>query len=670
MYRIFNCLTTQHDYRLVLVAAVVCAIAVITTFKTYEHALESGTSNKFAWFALVGFCAASGIWATHFVAILAYDSGVPVSYDPAMTAVSMLIAFITTTAGFFICSRGNRPWVIAGGTLTGLGITAMHFTGMAALNIGGTIQWDATLVAAAVIVGVAMTSAAMLAFHELSRSKALWAASGLLILAICGMHFTAMSAALIVPDPTVVVQPSKFDTTMLAFAVVSINLLVMITGGVTIFIDRLKAALANQVVELQQANITTATTKTEAEAGARAQIEKSQAELRQAERLFQVELAKLVEAASTGDFSRRVDVTGKSGLTANLGEGLNRWADSISGAFGQVKEVLSALAAGNMSKRMEGNYHGELARLQTDVNVMADKLKAIASRISGASREVQGATREIASGVADLSARTEHQASSLEETSASMEELATTVRQNAGNAQEANTLAAAASVSAVSGGEIATKAVAAMGKIEESSRQIGDIVGLIQEIAFQTNLLALNAAVEAARAGEAGKGFAVVANEVRALAQRAGQASKDIKGLIVNSDSQVREGVSLVKQAGSSLGEIVASVKKVASFVSEIAAATQEQSSGIEQVSKAVTGMDQMTQQNAALVEETNAALHSAQSQVDELRKVISFFQTGDEDTSEEQAANPARQQVQSLARRVGGASSSTAPARDDWKEF
>ena len=680
MYRILNCLTTQHDFRLVLVAAVVCAIAVITTFKIYERALESDVSKKLLWFSLVGFCAASGIWSTHFVAILAYDSGVPVSYDAAMTTVSMVIAFITTTTGFFICSRGGRTLVIMGGALTGLGITAMHFTGMAALNVGGIIQWDVTLIVVAVVIGVAMTSAAMVAYHELARSKAIWVASGMLILAICGMHFTAMAAALIVPDPTVVVQPSRFDSKVLAFAVVSINLLVMIAGGVTILIDRLKAALANQVVELQQANITAATTQTEAETGARAQIEKSQAELRQAERAFQVELAKLVEAASAGDFSRRVDVTGKSGLTANLGEGVNRWADSISGAFGQVKEVLSALAAGDMSKRMEGSYQGELARLQADVNTMADQLMAIASRISGASREVQGATREIASGVADLSARTEHQASSLEETSASMEELATTVRQNAGNAQEANKLATENSISAASGEEIATRAVAAMGKIEASSRQIGDIVGLIQEIAFQTNLLALNAAVEAARAGEAGKGFAVVANEVRALAQRAGEASKDIKGLIVNSDAQVREGVGLVKQAGASLSEIVASAKKVATFVSEIAAATQEQSSGIEQVSKAVTGMDQMTQQNAALVEETNAALHSAQSQVDELRKVVSFFQTGNEDTSEEQddygaqaqPDNPVRQQFQTLARRVAGPrrGSAMAPARDDWKEF
>jgi methyl-accepting chemotaxis protein len=388
------------------------------------------------------------------------------------------------------------------------------------------------------------------------------------------------------------------------------------------------------------------------------------------------QIAGIVRAASEGDFTRRLDLNNKQGFLHDLGKGMNDLTETVDRGLSETVRMMSALAKGDLTQRVTGDFKGSFLQLKTDANTMADKIRAIARRISGASREVQGATREIASGVADLSARTEHQASSLEETSASMEELATTVRQNAGNAQEANQVAAAASTSAVSGGEIATRAVAAMGKIEDSTRQIGDIVGLIQEIAFQTNLLALNAAVEAARAGDAGKGFAVVANEVRALAQRAGQASKDIKGLITNSDMQVREGVTLVKQAGSSLGEIVASVKKVAGLVSEIAAATQEQSSGIEQVSKAVTGMDQLTQQNAALVEETNAALHSATNQVDELRKVVSFFQTGDEDTAEEQyqpePANAVRQQYQSLARRVARShgNSAAAPAHNDWKEF
>ncbi|MBC8035682.1 MAG: HAMP domain-containing protein [Rhizobiales bacterium] len=390
------------------------------------------------------------------------------------------------------------------------------------------------------------------------------------------------------------------------------------------------------------------------------------------------QVATIVHAARDGDFTKRILVSDKSGFMLDLSRGMNDITETVDRGLSETVRMMSALARGDLTQRVVGEFKGSFLQLKTDANTMADKIRAIARRISGVSGEVQGATREIASGVADLSARTEHQASSLEETSASMEQLATTVRQNAGNAQEANRLAAAASTSATSGGDIANRAVTAMGRIEDSSRQITEIVGLIQDIAFQTNLLALNAAVEAARAGEAGKGFAVVANEVRALAQRASQASKDIKGLIVNSDTQVREGVTLVKQAGSSLTEIVASVKKVATLVSEIAAATQEQSSGIEQVSKAVTGMDQMTQQNAALVEETNAALQSAQAQVDELRNVVDFFKTDDRAAEERdrsealpEPVNPVRQQFQALARKVaGGRAAAVAPVYDDWKEF
>lgn len=390
------------------------------------------------------------------------------------------------------------------------------------------------------------------------------------------------------------------------------------------------------------------------------------------------QIATVVHAARDGDFSKRIPISDKSCFMRDLSKGMNDLTETVDRGLSETVRMMSALAKGDLTHRVTGEFKGSFLQLKTDANTMADKIRAIARRISGVSGEVQGATREIASGVADLSARTEHQASSLEETSASMEQLATTVRQNAGNAQQANQLAAAASTSAISGGDIASRAVTAMVRIEDSSRQITDIVGLIQDIAFQTNLLALNAAVEAARAGEAGKGFAVVANEVRALAQRAGQASKDIKGLIANSDTQVREGVTLVKQAGSSLTEIVASVKKVATLVSEIAMATQEQSSGIEQVSKAVTGMDQMTQQNAALVEETNAALQSAQAQVDELRNVVGFFKTGNEAAAEPhgpetqpEPVNPVRQQFQALARKVaGGRAAATPPVYDDWKEF
>jgi methyl-accepting chemotaxis protein len=212
-----------------------------------------------------------------------------------------------------------------------------------------------------------------------------------------------------------------------------------------------------------------------------------------------------------------------------------------------------------------------------------------------------------------------------------MEELSATVRQNADNAQEANQVATAAREAAVTGGDVVNRAVAAVGGIEESSSRISQIVGVIEEIAFQTNLLALNASVEAARAGEAGRGFAVVANEVRALAQRAASASKDIKQLIADSDTQGQEGVKLVGKAGDALENIMTSVKTVADFVSEIASASQEQTSGIDQVSSAVSGMDELTQQNAALVEETSATLQSAQTQIDALREIVSFFNSSDQ---------------------------------------
>ena len=414
---------------------------------------------------------------------------------------------------------------------------------------------------------------------------------------------------------------------MLAIVVAFVTLLVMVAGAVAMFIERLKAEVARQVVDLRRAQ--TDITAAKVEVQALAEAEHMQTELREAERTFQEELAKLVEAAAAGDFSRRVDVAGKTGLKAKLGEGMNRWAETVNVALTDVVQIMSAFSLGDMDKQLDGNYQGVLLQLQTYSNRMGDQISGMADRIAMATVAVQRAMTEITSGVSDLSERTEHQAIAIEETAASMEELTATVRQNAGNAQEANKLAIAARLSAAAGSEIALKAVDAIDKVEASSRQITEIVALIQEIALQTNLLALNAAVEAARAGDAGRGFAVVATEVRALAQRAAQASKDIKRLIASSETQVKDGVGLVKQAGKALRQIVTSVVKVADFVSEIAAASQEQAAGIDQVSKTVTSMDEATQQNAALVEKTNAALHSALSQVDELRKAVAFFKTG-----------------------------------------
>ncbi len=341
---------------------------------------------------------------------------------------------------------------------------------------------------------------------------------------------------------------------------------------------------------------------------------------------------------------------------------------------------LSRLADKDLTYRLGDDMPEDYRQLQTDFNRMCDEVGSIVGRIAQSSGAVQGATHEIGAGVTDLAERTEQQASALEETAASMEEMSATVRQNASNAQQANQAATATRQLAVSSGEIASRAVAAMAKIEDSSRQITEIVGLIEEIAFQTNILALNAAVEAARAGDAGRGFAVVANEVRALSQRSSQALKEIKTQIVSSDASVKVGVGLVKQAGDSLFEIVTSVKKVAGLVAEIAVASHEQSAGIDQVSKAIGNMDQMTQQNAALVEETTAALQSAQSQVAELRQAVAFFKTGDEARSAPHgfapkpapvANNPVHRQQGLLARKLtqrrGGAATAEA---EDFKQF
>jgi methyl-accepting chemotaxis protein len=243
---------------------------------------------------------------------------------------------------------------------------------------------------------------------------------------------------------------------------------------------------------------------------------------------------------------------------------------------------------------------------------------------------------------------------------ASIRELSVTVKQNADNAQQANQLALAARSAAEGGGEVAVSAVSAMGEIEQSSQRIAEIVGLIDEIAFQTNLLALNAAVEAARAGDAGRGFAVVAAEVRSLAQRSSQASKEIKGLISTSNGHVKRGVELVSKAGSSLGEIVTSVKKVADIVSEIAAASQEQSAGVQEVDEAVTQMEGVTQKNAALVEESTASVNSVDRQMEQLARVVKYLRTGAEAAGEPRPE--ARALQEGLSQRLGAETAEKAP--------
>jgi len=347
---------------------------------------------------------------------------------------------------------------------------------------------------------------------------------------------------------------------------------------------------------------------------------------RQREEAVAGEIATQIAAVAAGTLTSRLDLVGKEGFYLTLGEAINNLTRTMQEVIGDLSVVLAALAQGDLTKRIERAYLGAFDRLKADVHATTDKLAEIVANINAAASQIGAVAAEVASGNQDLSQRSEQQASALEETAASMEQLAATVRQNAANAQQANQLAAGAREVAAGGGQVVTNAIAAMARIETSSQKIGDIVGMIDEIAFQTNLLALNAAVEAARAGDAGKGFAVVAQEVRNLAQRSAQASKEIKGLIAQSTSEVKTGADLVKGAGTTLDQILGGVKRVADIVAEIASASGEQATGIDQVNSAVSQMDEMTQQNAALVEESSASAQSLEERSRELNRLMRFF--------------------------------------------
>ena len=306
----------------------------------------------------------------------------------------------------------------------------------------------------------------------------------------------------------------------------------------------------------------------------------------------------------------------------------------------QAVEIAGTVADGDLSARIAARGKDEAARLLRELQRMQANLSQVVSGVRRNAEGVATASAQIAQGNQDLSSRTEEQASALQQTAATMEQLGTTVRNNAANAMQANQLAQGASAFASQGGEVVSKVVSTMQGINDSSRKIGDIIGVIDGIAFQTNILALNAAVEAARAGEQGRGFAVVASEVRSLAQRSAEAAKEIKHLIGRSVEQVEQGTLLVDEAGKTMGEIVGSIRRVSDIVAEIASASAEQSSGVQQVGLAVSQMDQATQQNAALVEESAAAAESLKGQAQQLVQAVAVFKlSNDTDASATQSA-------------------------------
>ncbi|NHZ38050.1 methyl-accepting chemotaxis protein [Massilia rubra] len=351
---------------------------------------------------------------------------------------------------------------------------------------------------------------------------------------------------------------------------------------------------------------------------------------------------------------------------------------SITLPINDAVRVARTVAAGDLSARIAPGSSSETGQLLEALGEMNAGLRNIVSQVRNGTDAIATASNQIASGNMDLSARTEQQASSLEETASSMEELTSTVKQNADNARQANQLAISASHVAVQGGSVVAQVVDTMGSINESSHKIVEIISVIEGIAFQTNILALNAAVEAARAGEQGRGFAVVASEVRNLAQRSAAAAKEIKMLIDDSVEKVAQGSELVDRAGTTMQAIVTSIKSVADMMGEITAASVEQTAGIEQINQAITQMDEVTQQNAALVEQAAAAAGALQDQAGTLAGVVSVFKlpAGAEQTGPRPAPRalatraPGESATRAVAPAVGRTREVAAAGPDDWEEF
>ena len=345
-------------------------------------------------------------------------------------------------------------------------------------------------------------------------------------------------------------------------------------------------------------------------------------------------------------------------------------------ALRDVIQVVSALAAGDLTALMSGTYEGDFALLRDAVNQSMKTLRELVGKIHSAAATITSASGQIASGNSSLNSRTQEQSSALEETASAVEEMTATVRQNANNANQANQLAAGARDVAERGGQVTDSAVGAMAAITESSKKVADIIGVIEQIAFQTNMLALNAAVEAARAGDQGRGFAVVAAEVRNLAQRSAGAAKEIKALIQDSADRVNLGAKLVNQSGETLRDIVTSVKKVSDIIGEITTASEEQASGIEQINTTITSMDRGTQENAALVEEATSAAAAMTEQAQGLVELVGYFRTGD--TTEAQPTRAAAS-TRAAHRAPPAPAAKSAPRKAappaassdaDWKEF
>jgi methyl-accepting chemotaxis protein len=395
---------------------------------------------------------------------------------------------------------------------------------------------------------------------------------------------------------------------------------------------------------------------------------------------LQEEIASVVGAGIEGDFSKRIEPAFSDQELNNLASSVNQLVEGVETGLTETGTVLGALARTDLTRHVEGEYRGAFAKLKDDTNSVVDNLSSIVGQLKGTSRSLKSATGEILAGANDLAERTTKQAAAIEETSAAMEQLAETVAANAKRAEAASGKARTVSSAAEHGGKVMLEANAAMERITASSTKISNIIGMIDDIAFQTNLLALNASVEAARAGDAGKGFAVVAVEVRRLAQSAASASSEVKALIEQSANEVSTGSKLVADAADRLSAMLEGVKENTDLINGIAQASQEQSNAIAEVTTAVRQMDEMTQHNAALVEETNAAIEQTEGQASELDRIVEVFVVdGHARASARNEASapaaPAVSGIKALQAKVKSAAKTyltrgNTAVKEDWSEF
>lgn len=411
----------------------------------------------------------------------------------------------------------------------------------------------------------------------------------------------------------------------------------------------------------------------------------------------------VVGAAVEGDFSKRIDKQFGDESLDNFARNVDSLLNAVEAGVSETGRVAQALAQGDLTITMSGQFRGAFAELQANVNTAVESLRSAMQNVRLSTGTINDGSNELSSATNDLSKRTEQQAAALEETSAALDEITAVVRTSTERAQEATVMVGEAKESAVQSGAVVRSAVQAMERIEQASREIAQITNVIDEIAFQTNLLALNAGVEAARAGEAGKGFAVVAQEVRELAQRSAAAAKDIKGLITKSGEEVAGGVKLVQKTGEALSEIESRVLRINDHIHSIAVAAKEQATGLQEVNTAINQMDQVTQQNAAMVEETSAATQKLSSEAAGLYSMVSRFNIGSGHPAQAAAAhhtpamasNTGRQAAPSSSRPVaashqpprvsparamtgkiakafgmGAPAAASAAAEADWEEF